>query len=465
MFRRRKNLIIAVHNDELIWLSGRKDSNYVCELRLSMEAVLRGDKLIEKIPKSLRGNYRSVLIVPDHWFGNESYPFRSRKASLIKPFLERKLCAEYSELKGLRNFISYRHASVVGDGEGVIAYFLQDIKSYQLYEVLRKLNLCPRKITTPAFLWMDALSKVTPEFDYSGTLLMHMIDYECLLYFYFNGNYLFSRNVILSETKDRLDALNFEINQSLYMFSQKTKSELKKLFLVNGSPGDLDYLQQALGREVIDIDSHIDYPDLLENKDLPFLNGLLRRKHLSLSTSFFYVSHRQVRHELEWEPVQWAGIGIGVLLLLPLIGENLILERMLNHQRDDARKYYQQIQHTGGNILGDAESELDQVLQVVRKPKVHDAVYSLLTSLPDEVRIKEIDISLEGQATVSLTAFVSATDSDHLKRTLTQLTGQIRQRFTRAQDFSINNIAIQTDNYGDLKDRFPYTLSFELDLI
>ncbi len=464
MFGDKNRLIIAVHNDELIWLSNRREQSGKILLRLPLEDVLKGDDLSDRIPKSLIGNYRNLLIVPDHWFGAERYPFQSRKPGLIEPFLQRKLGTEFPGLKDLRHFISYRHGVVAGDEGGLTAYFLQDAKSFELYRALQKWHLTPRHITTFSFLWMETLAKVSPDFDDSGSLLVHMSGPECLLYFYFKGNYLFSRNVLMAENEDRLSALAFEINQSLYMFSQKTKSELSQLYLLDGSSDDLENLSQALGRDVIDFNTLLDRSNGMAIDELPLLDGLLHPKLFSKHPSFLTVSHREVRRELEWEPVQWAGIIIGLILLLPLLGENVLLSKKLREQTVGIQHLYLRQPAEDGVSLAEAGDKIDRILQSTEKIKPHDAVYRLLASLPETVRIQEIDMALEGRAEMNLTAVVFARDADHLKDILTRMGEGIRNYFDTARAFSINQVDIRTNDSPGRDQSAAYLISFRVNL-
>ena len=153
MFTKRLPGIIVVNKDELLWIAGRQPDVGRCLLRLPLEQVLAGDGLADRIPKQLKGNHRSLCIVPDHWLGMERYPFQSTRPALIEPFLERKLTAAFPERKQVRHFFNYRSLAEGEAENGLMAYFLQDEKGYQLYDALRELDLAPRHITSPAFLW------------------------------------------------------------------------------------------------------------------------------------------------------------------------------------------------------------------------------------------------------------------------------------------------------------------------
>jgi hypothetical protein len=268
--------------------------------------------------------------------------------------------------------------------------------------------------------------------------------------------------VILPETTDWMEGLTFEINQSLYMFSQKTKSELNRFYLLSDVSSNLNSLSQTLGHDVIDIGPLLTPSGTFEDDELSSLNGVF---DLSLKGTFLSVSHRQIRRELEWEPVQWTGIFIGMLLLLLLVGENLILGRMFRAEADITQDLYQKMHSLDGITLSDDESAVDRVLQTIEQPRAYDAVYRLLVSLPDGVRLKKMDLVLETPSEVSLTAFVSAMDTDRLKDILTQLTNQIRHHFKSAQGFSVNDIDVRKDSSNNMNLTAPYLISLKIGLV
>lgn len=58
---------------------------------------------------------------------------------------------------------------------------------------------------------------------------------------------------MVADAEDGLDALGYEINQSLYMFSQTAKSELDCIYMRCDSDQCREKLSEVLGREVIDL--------------------------------------------------------------------------------------------------------------------------------------------------------------------------------------------------------------------
>ena len=95
---------------------------------------------------------------------------------------------------------------------------------------------------------------MAPDFHEGGKGLIHPISSECFLYFFSQGHYLFSRNIAIPDPQhgqsDIFSILTYEINQSIYLFSQKAKAEIDQLYLVSSTKGDVLELSTILGRDV-----------------------------------------------------------------------------------------------------------------------------------------------------------------------------------------------------------------------
>lgn len=462
MFAKRFVAIMAVHNDEILWIDGRQPDAGRCLLRLPLEQVLDDAMATDRIPRMLKGNHRTLWIVPDHWFGMERYPFQSTRPALIEPFLERKLAAAFPERRQVRYFFDYRSLPGAGEAGGMIAYFLQDEKGYQLYDTLSKMDLAPRHITAPGFLWAKKLATACEDFEREGTLLIHMGERECMLYFYFRGNFIFSRNVVLSE-QDRMEALSFEINQSLYMFSQKTRNELNRIYLLAHPTESPDLFGQALGREVIDIGGLLNKGQSIAIPEAPFIDAVLGRDDLAYKVPFFSLTHRLVKRELEWAPVQWAGILIGALLLMLLIGQSLLVGRMLHREMDEQGAIQHQILSAEAD-MGEYENALDRVLEAVEQPLGGDTLRRLLHHLPEGIRIREFTVDLDHPPAVQFSAAVQAEDADHLKVLLNRLVAHLKADFTFARGFSLNNIDVAVDPQGGAEMAPQYLIAVRLEL-
>ncbi len=465
MFNMKYKRIIIVHDNNVYCMGcSRADAGQIL-FRMPMEQVLNDESIAEQVPKKLRGNNKYLCIVPDHWFDIESYPFRSKKSSLIEPFLERKLTAAHPEKKAIQHFFNYRNIAPAGEANNLYAYFIQDNSAFRLYSALKRMHLAPRQITAPGFLWEHKLAQMTVDFGHKGTLLIHMGEKMCRLYFYFNGNYLFSRSVVLTDAPDAVDALTFEINQSLYMFSQKAKSDLDRVYLLTENPEMLDLISRSLGRDVEDITPQVNETRFFEFPEVPSLNGLLKHNDLVSPPRFFSVTHRRIKQALEWWPVQWAGILVGGLLVLSLLGENLFLNSVINKENAEKHKTHQQMSAATGQHLTEYEDILNHVLNRVERPTCADALRRLLASLPESVWVRKLNVTVEDDPSLHLEALVLSKNADHFKAALALLVANVRHHFKNAQAFSINDIDIRMDPSARAQSTFRYRISLRLNLI
>jgi hypothetical protein len=227
----------------------------------------------------------------------------------------------------------------------------------------------------------------------------------------------------------------------LYLFSQKTKSELNRFYFLTESGFDGDRLGLALGRDIIPLKGLLDEHQSLTVLDLPFLNGLLQPKEFA-QADFFSVTQRQVKRCLAWEPIQWFGVALGCLLALALIGNQALLAGLLNQEHKEGLRIRQQVLQTDGYALVEFESALDRVLAQVQQPASGDVIRRLTDGLPAAVWIREVALTLEAQPALILDADIKVDHVDLLKPTLVQLVERLKVHFKSARGLSVNNIDI-----------------------
>jgi len=465
MLAQKTKIILVVHNEEIWWIRLDATSGDRQWFRQPLEQLLTDEEPERQMPDWLRGHIQPLCLFPDHWFGSESHLFQNRKPSLIEPYLERKLSAAYPGLKDIRNFFNYRH--MFKDGENSLAaVFLVEEKGFELYNVLKRLHHQPRRITSPALVWEERLRLADGDFGRLGTLLIHHTGNECQLYFYHQGHYLFSRSVMVGDAADGIDALAFEINQSLYMFSQKAKNELDRVYAVCDDTRCQARLSYTLGREVVDLSSLTDCR--FKGEEIPGLeplNDLLQWSRAHRNAAFFSIIQRQVKRALEWRPVQLSGIILGLILLLCLAAENLFLHAMRNEENRDHRAIEISMADTGsGRMLSEQAGALDQVLAMATRDMRIDAVYHLPGRLPDPVKLKELDLDLASPTTLKLAAMVQARDVRELTTLLTRVVTQIKATFENVETFSLNDIDIRLDRPGQGEAANRYRIAFQLEL-
>jgi hypothetical protein len=456
---------MAVHNEELFWLSTDAADQGRCLWRLPLETVMQGRIETPPFPDIIRGNNQFLCLVPDHWFGMESYPFKSNKPNLIEPFLIRKLSAGHPNQHAIGQFFNYKKAPANDGSDNLHVYYLNDEKAYRLNSALRQAGLAPLGFTTPAFLWEEMLTKASRAFSQAGSLLVHMDRHECQLCFYFNGSYQFSRHVVLPEDAEKIGAITYEINQSLYLFSQKTKSELKQIYLLANDPSSGAALSEALGRELIDC-----APLIPENQrdlvipEVPFLSGLLPKGPSAKKLSVFSVIHRRVKRQREWQPVQLTGIAVGLLLVLLLISEAFFLAGKQRTAEDERRHLQNQMRTSAGMVLTDYVQALEQVMQHSARPSSGDVALLTMASLPANARLTELDLALTPSPVLKVTALVDAQDTDQLRATLSQLITNLKTTFKGMSPMSISDIDVGPAADDDLQGRPRFTIAFQLEL-
>jgi hypothetical protein len=466
VFKEKNDALIAIHDDTIFWLSTNQADMGRCLFQLPLETGMEVGIDTNDFPESLKGNNKFLCLVPDHWFGMESYPFKSQKPSLIEPFLKRKLSSSHPDQTAIGQFFNYISTPANDVSDNLYVYFLQDEKAYRLNSTLSKANLAPIGFTTPAFLWEDKLKKTSNLFNQDGSLLVHMCDQECRLCFYFNGSYLFSRSVVLPDDGDSIGAITYEINQSLYLFSQKTKSELKQIYLLAAESSFGELLGDALGRELIDCDALLpESRNNLATPEVPFLSRLLTKGHSTKRTPVFSVMHRQVKRRLEWRPVQLMGVAVGLFLVVLLVAEAFCLSSMQRTAEDDHRSLQKQRRASADIVLTDYAVAFEQVMQRIDRPSCADTVLLTMASLPANIWLQELDMDVAPSPAIKVTAFVDARDTDHLRRTLTQLVARMKTNFKNTSALSINDIDVESTSGEDQQALFRFKIVFRLELV
>lgn len=466
MVKRNPKVWMAVHEDTLFWLSTQPSDLGRCIYQLPLEPLLDDGSTPAAIPDRLKGNNRFLCLVPDHWFGMESYPFQSSKPSLVEAFLERKLAAGNPARKSIAQFFNYQHNPAQDAGHSLYAHFLQEETAYRLNRVLHLANLAPLGYTTPAFLWAETLAKASPVFADRGSLLAHVSQGQGRLYFYFNGIYQFSRVVMLpGEAEECIGALTYEINQSLYLFSQKTKSELGRIYLYPDD-GDLEQaLEETLGREVTNCKNlWTDDTCDLAFAEVPALCGLLHLGAPALQTSVFSIVHRRIKRQLEWRPVQLAGIAIALLLIVLFLGEALFLKGALREARQDRHRLQRQVRAGSVEGLASYTDAFEQVLQRSRQPSPADTLQRLLDALPANVRLEQLDLGAAAPPNLAVTALVKTRDMDHLRATLADLAAGMKASLGKARELPMDAIDVAPAALEGRPDGAHYRIAFQMEL-
>ena len=245
LFRQQPTFISVLNKDMLYFLELNPDKQYTILESISLGQFL-GDTISMKDSKdaaqisgNLRDKENKLLIVPSYWISSTSYKFQSNKKSLVKAFIERKLYTEHKNLPDLSKFFKYNAYQTEEEGKMLHVNYYQDPSFFKLYNKLSELGLTPNRITSGPFLCEHEIKKKISDFQQGGKGIIHFSDQSCYLYFFSQGNFLFERDILLpaleSAPEERTRTLTYEINQSLYLFSQKTKSQLNEFYFLSSS--------------------------------------------------------------------------------------------------------------------------------------------------------------------------------------------------------------------------------------
>jgi len=469
LFRKPVTPITLISDDEIYFIiQGDSGEGKISE-PVPLDTLLRGEVDPSVIPKPFRERGNRVMVVPDYWLGNTSFPFQSKRKSLIEAFLSRKLGEEFPELPEVKDFFGHFFYQTDQGETMLYAYFLQEQAFFELYDVLVEWDLSPRRITTPAFLWEYRLKNEVSDFQQGGKAFLHNVSNECFLYFFFEGHYLFSRQIRLPEVQsdpsDQLDTLAYETNQSLYLFSQKAKAEIDRIYMASFGYVEASDLAEKLGREVEEVSGleegltqdsmTIGLPGLLSGFCLPDLS----RTHRFLS-----LSHKLLEKEQQWKPVQKMGIAVGLILLLLLSAEGLLLWKWSRPVRVEATQGRGAGNTEAVRALRQYNEALDLFLKEGQRPSAGKTIINLARALPEDVWIKEMVVETEPNPSLVLTGTVRASKPGQFRQTLSAFIDNLNNYFQGTQSLGLQDIDLDTEECktGDGYHTCVIAMKFEL---
>ena len=463
------NLISIVDDETLYFVSLNSRGENKAVESIALKTLLIDNPAADIIPDSTRDRKNALLIVPDYWLGNSYYKFQSRKKSLADAFIARKLHEQFPDQPEIKNFFDGTFYQREKAEKWVYAYFLQDPQFFQLYPQLAHFNLQPHRITCPALIWQEKIRQEIPEFDNGGKGFVQLLPKIGLLYFFFEGNFLFSRSIPLgdaqSKPSDNYDAIAYELNQSLYLFSQKAKTEIDKLYLVSYAKESGHTLSQVLGREIHDLNYIInDSNSLQKSTTAAGAIGFLSPSDIFPNKNFLSLCHRVLKKELEWKPVQFAVVAVGLILLFLLGLETTYLYKG-SHQ-------IQLSGSNGENSLTAEESHkiqqyneaLDVLLNELERPSSQEVLRKIAKSLPPNVRIQEMVLETEDNPGVNLKGHIRSDGPENFKACLSTLIANINENIQGRRVMTVSDIDFEVNHNPQSQGVQDYFIKFRLDL-
>ena len=463
-FNKRNTIISIVENETLYLVEVEPRGGKKAVESVKLADLLDDDANADLIPFTARNRANKLLIVPDYWFGNFIYKFQSMKKPLADAFVERKLHAQFPQLPDVKDFFDSVSFQRESRERWLYAYFLQDPQFFQLYIILSGLGLTPHRITSPALIWGSTIQQKMPDFDDGGKCFIELLHNIYHLYFFFEGNFLFSRSIPLADlpadSPDNLQAITYELNQSLYLFSQRAKAEVNKLYLLSSETVTAGALSEALDRDVNDLSFLFAkfQGSRNSNESADPIDGFVLSRNL-LKNQFLFVSHKKLKKELEWRPVQTAGMAIAIALSLLLGLESIFLHKW-SHQVQAS------VINANDSLIGKTKQRirqyneaLDVMIEDAERHSPKEIIAKIAGSLPREIRMQEIFLNTETDPAVDFIGVSKAIGSDPLKRSLSVLIENLNQNLHPRRALAIPDIDIELN-----KNKQSYLIKFRVEL-
>ncbi len=431
---------------------------------IKLADLLKDDADAHLIPFSERYQVNKLLIVPDYWFGNFVFKFQSIKKSLADAFVERKLQAQFPQLPDVKHFFDSIFYQRGHKERWLYAFFLQDPHFFQLYKTFSRLDLTPHRITSPALIWGSKIRQKISDFNDGGKCFIELLPNLYHLYFFFEGNFLFSRSIPLADlpidSPDNLQAITYELNQSLYLFSQRAKAEVDKLYLVSSETLAVGGLSEALGREIDDLSSlfnELQGPKTINASTNPIDGFVLF--HFLLKNQFQFVSHKKLKKELEWRPVQSAGMAVALLLCFLLGLESIFLHKWSHQTQASAISGGGVLAGKTKQIIRQYNEALDILIEDAQRHSPKEVIAKIAGSLPLEIRMQEIFLKTETDPAIDFKGVAKAMGSDRLKGSLSTLIANLNQNLHPRRALVMPDIDIELD-----KNKQSYFIKFRVEL-
>jgi hypothetical protein len=453
MGKRQKNLIVATDKSAFFVDIGKAEKN-ISVFSQPLEQIRVNGINNGFASKTRQNRTKTLMVVPDHWFKHEFFPFQSTKDALIRVFLERKLKAAYPKLPFVSQFFSYTTRQREIEHRGINAFYLEDENGYRLHEALCKVGLTPQLVTTPALLWAWKFKSLLPDFSDQPALVVHSQKDQVFLYFYCEGDFLFSRKVALPEGKK--ESLVFEINQSVYLFSQKVKKELGCIYLIDNETTCIDLLTEAFGKLIHMM--KFDSQEVHLDGEISFLQGLLTLDGISSIDNDHGVTHRRIQQQIKWRPVQWAGILIGAILLIILSAEHYWIDRVSDP------KIIGQLEPETGLTLSEYETALDELTVQAKRPSSASIIANVVSSLSEFILLNEIKIDLDASI-LELQATVQAESIDAFRQHLKLFAQGLSTKLKLSRPISLEDISFQIDDVKNTTAKLHHKIAIKVNLL
>ncbi|MBA3036259.1 MAG: hypothetical protein FP814_07170 [Desulfobacterium sp.] len=467
--RKNNKLIMIAHNNELqLIVYGRKEPDGRVIGTIPIQEEYSQDELSGNIPEESKKIKNPLLVMPDYVVGIETYPFATGKKSIASAFIRRKLSESFPSVSEITDFYSYTYSKNDQQAGSIYAFCLQDPLFFNLYNHLKDADMRPDYITTPAFIWQHKLGKLVDDSSAENFCLIHVLPDESYLYFFANGNFIFSRSIMLPGSGEtgsgKLDVLAFEISQSLRLFSQKAKSEVNKFFFVSSTQIKETELSDRLGKDIVRIE--IDSKEGLEAKKEDFMPAPLSAFSLSDIDHKMVptISHRLVVMEKAWHSVTRAGIITGALLVFLLGFESFYLNFLSGSYSKSQMAALSNSMMTNRQVIEKHNETIDLITNEMQRPDPASILGGIALSLPGSVAMEELTFNLESPFQAIISGRVKTNNPGGIKPDLSAMVEGLTRNLKLSKPAVIGDIGFDMEQGGGDLGSAGYKFHIQLDL-
>ena len=470
LFNKKAITISVVNNDTLFFIEPDPENQYKILHSIPLHQFINSKSDENIIPQSIRSRKNRLLIVPDYWLANIKYPFQNNKKSLIEAFIKRKLEIQHNDLPDVGNFFEYNLYKSLDGNQMIYINYYHEEDFFNLYNKLLSTNLTPDKISATVFLCKNEVRSKVLDFDTGANSIIHLSNSGCFLYFFSKGNFLFDRSIILPENKtdqkERLNTLLYEINQSLYLFSQKTKTPLQKFHVLSSTSENTKELSKLLDIEVNDLSELILDADHVNNNLVSLIGHVatFKNKDIHSSSLLADIPNRKKKKEQEWMPIQHTGIAVGIILFLLISLEGIYIQHQLSLIKNQTEKNILLNSSDMYEQLKEYNENLDIIIERAQKNPISHIIIGMINILPDNYRPNIIQIESGLNSSLNFSGFITVNKNFDFKTSLSKFIKNINNKLPVKKKVTIHDVNFNTGNKNSGKLSADYSFDLKVDL-
>ena len=461
---KKKSAIFFIDEKKISFAMLESTGNLDFKQSHPIEEFLSGDKEFKLFPGRASNISIDLLIVPDYWISQKTYKFNSRNRAVIESFIKRKIKLKGRKISGIENFFEYEHYNTDASEQFLWIYYLDEPKFFLIYEKFLSFNIQPGRITSCAFLWQQKLDTIL-NFSQSETGFIHLCKDECFLYFYSKGRITFSRNIKLAPATDiskNLDLLTYEINQSLHLFSQQSKKNIDRFYLLSENRQDVTLLSQKLETEVMPAEFCIPKQSIPQGnaEDLtPFI--FFNVADLDPSGNLLCITHKDVKNAEKWETVLKTGIIAGIIFCLLMVCETVYISKV---SRSQVQNNNIQSSRALEETINNFSESVDKLTTEINRPDCQHLIIKIIASIPENIRIRELKIETDPAQQVNLKGVIKASGHSELQDKLSLFLSGLKKNIKPAAALSIDDINIKDFKSSAIEKYKFYNFEFSFNL-